>query len=88
MNTVFLLMARYDALVVIPLCDVCKDFFPHLEPDKLLRKINSGEIALPLLRIEGSQKSAKGVHINGLAAYIDKRRAAGQKECDQLAGVA
>jgi hypothetical protein len=79
-------MAQYDALAVIPIDVVAHDYFPHLEPGKLLRKISLGEIALPLVRIEGSQKCAKGVHLVDLAHYIDTRRAAAQKECDQLGG--
>lgn len=87
MNTAFLLMAQYNALAVIPLDVVARDYFPHLEPDKLLRKINLGEIALPLVRIETSQKSAKGVYLTDLANYIDQRHAAAVKECAQLSGV-
>jgi hypothetical protein len=34
--------------------------------------------------MEGSQTSAKGVHINDLAAYLDKQTAAARKECEQL----
>jgi hypothetical protein len=49
-------------------------------------KIALGEIALPLVRIEKSQKSAKGVHIQDLADYIDARRAEARKECEQLSG--
>lgn len=88
MNTVFLLMAQFGARAVIPIDEVCCSYFPHLEVDKLLRKITYGEIKLPLVRIETSQKSAKGVYVQDLANYIDERRAAAKKECDQLARVA
>lgn len=89
MNTAFLLMAQYDARAVIPLEQVCADYFPHLQPAMLLRKIASGEIALPVVRAEVSQKSAKGVHLADLAAYLDARRAAAGKELQQMrAGVA
>ncbi|CDY77984.1 hypothetical protein BGLT_06790 [Caballeronia glathei] len=84
MNTVFLLMAQFGARAVIPIDEVCRAYFPHLEVDKLLRKINYGEIKLPLVRIEASQKSAKGVYVQDLANYIDERRAAAKKECNQL----
>jgi hypothetical protein len=84
MKTVFLLLAQYDATAVVPIDAVCRDYFPHLEVDKLVRKIALGEIALPLVRIEKSQKSARGVHIQDLADYIDARRADAQKELDQL----
>lgn len=87
MNTVFLLMAQFGARAVIPIEEVRREYFPHLELDKLLRKIAIGEISLPLVRIEKSQKSAKGVYVQDLADYIDAARTAAQKECNQLAGV-
>jgi hypothetical protein len=86
MNTAFLLAARHDAQPVIPVETVCRDYFRHLTVDKFIRKANSGEIALPLVRMEGSQKSAKGVHLNDLAAYLDKRHEAARKELSQIIG--
>ncbi|HYW57719.1 MAG TPA: pyocin activator PrtN family protein [Polaromonas sp.] len=87
MNTAFLLMAQYDAQVVIPVGTIVRDYFPHLSVDKFLRKTGNGEIDLPVTRIEpGSQKGAKGVHLHDLARYIDKRREAAQKETRQLTG--
>jgi hypothetical protein len=56
MNTAFLLMAQYGGKATIPIDDVCRDYFSHLTPTKLVRKISAGEIALPLVRIEDSQK--------------------------------
>ena len=88
MNTAFLLMAQYNAQAVIPVEKVVKDYFPHLSTDKFLRKVATGEIKIPLTRIEGgSQKAAKGVHLTDLANYIDDRRAAAVKEARQLAGL-
>ena len=87
MNTTFLLMARYEAAPVIPIDTICRDFFAPLTLPNLLRKIGAGEIPPPLVRMESSQKGAKGVHLTDLAAYIDKRTAAARKECNQLAGV-
>ncbi|KVD11938.1 Pyocin activator protein PrtN [Burkholderia ubonensis] len=78
-------MAQYNARAVIPIDEVCRDFFPHLSPDKMIRKVSLGEIRLPLIRIEPSQKCAKGVHLQDLAVYLDTRREAAQKECEQLA---
>ncbi|WP_150612266.1 pyocin activator PrtN family protein [Pandoraea terrigena] len=86
MNTTFLLLAQYGATAVVPIDAVCRDYFTHLTPEKLLRKIGSGDVALPLVRMEGSQKTAKGVHVEDLAAYIDRRRSAAVKECAQLCG--
>lgn len=88
MNTAFVLMARYDAMPIIPVDLVVKDFFPHMSTELFVRKTSTGEIKLPVVRIEpSSQKAAKGVHITDLAQYIDARRAAAVKEANQLAGV-
>ncbi len=84
--TLFLLMAQYNARPIVPLDQVCRDFFGHLTVEKLLRNALRGDIALPIVRIETSQKAQRGVHLVDLAAYIDKRRAAALKECRQLAG--
>jgi hypothetical protein len=77
-------MAQYDGLAVIPIDWVCRDYFRHLTPEKLLRKVLAGEVALPIVRMEGSQKCAKGVHINDLAAYLDKQVEAAHKEVAAL----
>jgi hypothetical protein len=84
MNTLFLLMARYDGLPIIPVEAVCRDYF-HLTVDKFLRKVLAGEIPLPIVRVESSsQKTAKGVPIKDLADYLDMRIDAARKECEQL----
>jgi hypothetical protein len=83
-KTSLALMAQYDGLVVIPIEWVCRDYFRHLTVEKLLRKVLAGEISLPVVRIESSQKCAKGVHVGDLAAYIDRQAEAARKECEQL----
>jgi predicted DNA-binding transcriptional regulator AlpA len=86
MKTIFLLTAQYDAQVIVPIETVCRDYFSSQKVHNLLRKISAGEIALPLTRMEESQNGAKGVHLQDLANYIDARRAAAVKECQQLNG--
>ena len=86
MNTAFLLMAQYEGKAIIPAQQVCEDFFPHLTLVKFLRKIYDGQIPLPLVRIEKSQKSAKGVHLMDLAEYIDSRRIEAQREYNRMYG--
>lgn len=86
MQTAFLLMAQYSGKAVIPLDDVCRDFFAHLTPDKFHRKVMTGDIQIPVIRIEASQKAARGVHVQDLADYIDRRRAAAVKEYEQIHG--
>jgi hypothetical protein len=63
-------MAQYGGRTVVPLEQVCRDFFGHLSVEKLLRKALRGDIALPIVRIEISQKAQRGVHLVDLAAYI------------------
>ena len=85
MNTQFILIGIHG-VAVIPLDVVCRDYFRHLTPEKLARKVALGEIKLPIVRMEKSQKSAKGVHVADLAAYLDAERAAAEKELKQISG--
>ena len=80
MNTKFLLMAQYNGKAVIPIDEICRDYFTHLTPAKLVQKLSAGEIAIPLVRMERSQKCAKGVHLDDLAKYLDLRTEAARKE--------
>jgi hypothetical protein len=82
-----LLMAQYQ-IAIIPIEWVVRDFFRHLTVEKFLRKTLTGEITLPVVRMEASQKSAKGIHVADLGAYLDKQTEAARKECRQLAGAA
>lgn len=84
MTTAFMLLAQYGGRAVVPIEDVCRDFFSHLTIEKFARKVAAGEIAIPVIRIEASQKAAKGVHLTDLAEYIDRQRAAAVKEFNQL----
>ncbi len=86
MNTLFLLMAQYNGLAIVPLERVCNDYFQHLTPEKMLRKVMAGEIDLPITRIEGSQKAAKGVHLQDLAIYLEEQRRRAVVENDKLHG--
>lgn len=84
MNTFFLLMAQYNGQAIIPLGEVCKDYFTHLTVEMFQRKVMAGQIKIPITRLEPSQKSAKGIHVNGLAIYLELQRAAAIKESIQL----
>jgi hypothetical protein len=74
MQTAFLLMAQYNGKAIIPVDDVCRDYFSHLSPEKFVRKVSEGHIPLPVVRMEKSPKCAKGVHLQDLANYLDERR--------------
>lgn len=87
MNTAFILMAQYEGQAIISLELVCRDYFTHLTPEMFQRKVMSGQIKLPITRMETSQKSARGIHLNDLASYLDLQRAAAVKEHCQLNGL-
>nr|WP_250809364.1 pyocin activator PrtN family protein [Neorhizobium tomejilense] len=84
LRTAVLLIAQYGSRVLVSIDDVCRDYFSHLSPEKFLRKVTLGEINLPVIRMEASQKCQKGVHLQDLADFIDKRRDAALKELFQL----
>jgi hypothetical protein len=86
MNTMFLLMAQYNGTVIIPLDRVCADYFSHLTPEKFQQKVLAGAIDLPIVRMEGSQKSARGVALTDLAAYLDDQHRRATLEHDKLHG--
>jgi hypothetical protein len=86
-KTSFLLVSQYDGMTIVPVEWVCRDFFRHLSVEKFLRKTLTGEIAIPVVRMDSSsQKTAKGIHVNDLSEYLDKQAEAARKECRQLAG--
>lgn len=85
-NTTFLLMAQYDGVAIIPADQVCRDYFGHLDTPKFIRKVDAGEIDLPLVRIEGSVKSARGVPLVDLAAYLDARAREARNQNDIMHG--
>jgi hypothetical protein len=44
----------------------------------------TGQIKIPVVRMDGSNKGAKGIHLQDLATYIDGLRESAQKESTQL----
>lgn len=63
-----------------------RDFFGHLSGEKLLRKIDAGDIDLPLIRSESSTKAARYIDVRDLAAYLDARRAEAREVLDKIHG--
>lgn len=83
MKTYFALLATHEAPIIsAEVC--CRDYFAPLTLPVFLRKVAAGEIDLPVVRMEDSQKGAKMVHLNDLADYIDRRREAAAKELKQM----
>ncbi|MCQ3002607.1 pyocin activator PrtN family protein [Pseudomonas syringae] len=86
MNTLFLLMAQYDAQAVVPLDQVCADYV-NLSVEKFKRKRLMGEIDIPVVRLGAdSQKAGLGIYLKDLADYIDRQRDKAAKEQNQLMG--
>jgi hypothetical protein len=83
-STAFLLFVQYGGKAIIPVEDVCCDYFRHLTPEKFLRKAATGEIAIPIVRSEASQKCQKGIALQDLAEYLDQRRAVALREFRRL----
>ena len=63
-------MAQYGGKTIVPIDQVCRDFFWHRTVDKLPLR---GDVALPIVRIETSQKAQRGVHLVDLAAKAKRR---------------
>lgn len=75
MNTIFLLMAEFET-ASIPLSDVCEKYF-GMKPATADKKAALGQLPLPTFRAGESQKAPRMIHIQDLADYIEKQRAAG-----------
>ena len=86
MKTLWLLAARYDGMPVVQVDQVAADFFPHLSGTNLIRKINEGDIDLPMVRMDVSNKTTKCISLIDLAAYLDARIDAARKENDAMFG--
>jgi len=64
---------------------MCTETTSHTSnPFKLVQKILTGAIAIPLVRIEASQKCAKGIALVDFAKYLDARVEAARKEVNAL----
>ncbi|MFS1537672.1 MAG: pyocin activator PrtN family protein [Candidatus Phlomobacter fragariae] len=80
MNTLFLLMAKYENSQV-PL-SIVADKFLNLTPAYADKKASLGELPFPTYR-EVSQKTPRIVDIKDLAEWIDKQRDYAKKELKQ-----
>lgn len=50
-------MGQYGSRALVPVEDVRRDYFPHLDLVNFIRRCDEGRINLPLIRAEKSQKS-------------------------------
>lgn len=85
MNTLFMLMARYDGAPMVPAERVRADFFDSMTLPVFLRKAQAGDIPLPIVRMDRGQKAARMIHLKDLADYIDARRKEALDEARKMA---
>ncbi|MGI9335751.1 MAG: pyocin activator PrtN family protein [Gammaproteobacteria bacterium] len=71
-NTTFLLMAEFSA-PVIRLADISERYLA-LNPENAKKMALRGELDLPVFRLTDSRKAPLMVHIEDLAALIDRRQ--------------
>ena len=72
---------------IVTLTDACRDYFSHLSPAQLEKKIVAGDIAIPLVVIDPkSQKSMKGFLADDLEKYVRARHADAVKDMKRLIG--
>lgn len=84
MKTVWMLLAVYDGRAAIPAEEVCRDFFPRMRPETFLQKADSGEIDLPVMRMDKSTNSARMVHLTSLALYLDAQMKEAREELERM----
>ncbi len=73
---------------IVPLREACRQYFNHLSPAQLEKKIVAGDIPLPLVVIDPkSQKSAKGFLADDLEKYVRARHADAVKDMKRLIGI-
>ncbi|AST68985.1 pyocin activator protein PrtN [Kosakonia cowanii] len=68
-------MAEFET-ASIPLSYVCEKYF-GMKPATADKKAALGQLPLPTFRAGESQKAPRMIHIQDLADYIEKQRAAG-----------
>lgn len=73
MSTIWMLLGMYEGRPFVTAAELTRDFFQHLSVEKFVRKVDTGEIDIALMRIEDSTKATRGVHIKDLADYLDRR---------------
>ncbi|WP_323779077.1 pyocin activator PrtN family protein [Leisingera sp.] len=83
MNTIWLLAGRYDGLPTVPLDKVREDFFGGMTKPVFTKKVESGEIPLPVTTLGSSQKAPRVIHLTDLAAYLDGCADKARKELER-----
>ncbi|WP_299002356.1 pyocin activator PrtN family protein [uncultured Shewanella sp.] len=80
MNTAYALLARYET-PVIELAKVCEEHF-NLAAKTAEQKAKVHGLPVPTFKLRESSKAPSFVHIDDLAAFIDKQRLEAKKDWD------
>jgi hypothetical protein len=83
MNTTFLLMAQFEK-TLIPLEDICQEYF-GLSLHEAKRAIAKGEFPVAPIKLRESSKVKFFIKVDELAALIDKRQEAANRDLEQAA---
>ena len=78
MNTAFALLARFESPTV-KLEDICEEFFGMTKTTAYQRAAVM-DLPVPTFRGGSGQKAPRLVHVDDLAAYLDRQRAAAKRE--------
>ena len=84
MTTLMMLLLHNNGLPMMPADEVAQIHF-GLTTDKFVQKVRRGDIPLPLVEMEASQKAKKGVMLADLAGYIDERAAEARELARKMA---
>lgn len=84
MNTMLILMAQFGPRVAIPVEEVRREYFAHLDLDGLLRKISQGAIRLPIVRADKNRRTARFISMVDLAMYLDTQMEEGRRKYEEI----
>lgn len=78
MNTMFLLMAEFEISTIL-LYSISERYL-GMKPSTADKKASAADLPIPTFRMGNTQKAPRMIHVNDLAAVIDKRRKEAKKE--------
>lgn len=81
LNTAYALLARFETPTV-HLDQICEEFF-GLAPKKANEKAALEELPVPTFRARDSQGAPRLVHLEDLAKWLDKQRAAAREQWEK-----
>lgn len=72
MKTALMLFARHEK-ALLPLDEICQEYL-GLSPQEARRAVSKGELGVKAVQLRDSSKAPWLVHIDDLAAHVDRLR--------------